>query len=180
MNEDRRHVDAAEHVGEGEARRDGRQVDHHLHDRAAQLAADDLPRPQRGDGEQVVGVLFVFAGQRAQGAEGDDDQAAARPGQVVAEEHLPPLGAVPEARPDEGHAQDRPCPDGDQQQAEGDGELLALQGLAGFLHQDGIEPVADAPQQPADRRSVGRGGRPAPPGWPESASACWLIAPPPG
>ena len=46
-------VDPAQQIGERQAGRNRRQIDDHLQDAGGQLAADDLPRLERGDRKQA-------------------------------------------------------------------------------------------------------------------------------
>ena len=134
-----------------------------------------LLRAQAGEGEQHPGLVFQLAQHRAEGHEGNDEEAdRAQRREVRAEEVLPVGDARRVSRL--GHRHQRHGQAHHQQRAEEDGEDLRAEALADLLDHDGPHrldeplawrprPVTQATRCPASagRRTPRRPGRAAMP-----------------
>ena len=157
---DEKHDQRKGHVDDVEARQQRRKrdegsdravVNQHLHHRAQGLAADDLHGRKRRDLQQLkrcLGPLFDNAAKRR---ERNDDQR--RRAQSEQKSRIERHGRRPvvDRLAQIGHAENRPGPRRQKQEQKSDHELAALERLAHLLHDDGIEPVAQA-FEPGDQR----------------------------
>ena len=109
-------VDAPQQIRKCDAGGQGRVVDQHLQYGAAQLAGDDLPRGERGDRQQFVRAVLAFAGQRAIGRKGHDQQHRHGEDHVVARQQHAAARRVIDGGHHRDDADQRPDQAGQQQQ----------------------------------------------------------------